>query len=154
MFQSHRRAQRLEARLVRDQIETRCSTPQTGELSVVDKDARRIRRIRAVFQVVAAAIEQQCGAICIEEDGRIRVVLSINDELAGRRVLQRLRQRTRRKIWIEYHERAAAGMTEQYHHGGGGKKREALFEQPSARSADRERKCREHKWRTQISKRT
>src|SRR5260370_39404669 len=120
MFQSHRRAQRLEARLVRDQIETRCSTPQTGELSVVDKDARRIRRIRAVFQVVAAAIEQQCGAICIEEDGRISVVLSINDELSGSRVLQGLRQGTGREIWVEYDKRATAGVTKQHHHGGEG----------------------------------
>ena len=55
---------------------------------IVNEYAGRPRRVRAILEVIVAAVEQQCRATGIKENGRKSVVRIGFDQLSGRTVLQ------------------------------------------------------------------
>src|ERR1700732_1942825 len=72
-------------------VATRRPLPQLAELRVVDKYIWSARRIRSVFEVIVATIEQQGRASGIEEDRGKRVVRVCFHQLSGRRLHEALR---------------------------------------------------------------
>src|ERR1700686_3441562 len=84
--------------------------PERLELRVIDKNGRTARRIRAVFQIVAAAIPEQGGTPGVEKHRGKCVIFAVDDQLSVRCAQERLGQASRGKVRVEDNERQAAGM--------------------------------------------
>ena len=72
--------------------------PNVSKAGVVDENVGRAGRVSAIFQVKSSAVKQQGGAIGVKEHGRERVVVTLSDQRALRRTLQRFRQGARRQV--------------------------------------------------------
>ena len=80
-------------------------SPQRGQILIGQKNIGRARRIRTVFQIHLAPIQQQRAPIAVKEQRRKRVVLIVHNQLPRRCGVQGHSQRVRAEIGIECHQR-------------------------------------------------
>src|SRR5260370_12930118 len=90
--------------------------PQSRELRVPDENGRASRGVRAVLEIVHAAVQQQRGASGIEKNGRKRIILAVQNQLTGRGIEESIGEQAGPKIRVEFNERQTAGMEKHHHH--------------------------------------
>src|SRR5579859_8203063 len=95
------RAEMRDSVAVGKDITAGIGRPLQEKLAVIDKDVRASRGVRAIFEIIDAAIPEQRRAIRIKKDGGKTVVLAIQNQLARGSAKQSFGKRTRRKIRIK-----------------------------------------------------
>ena len=86
--------------------------PELLELCVIDKDVGCTRSVGAVFEIIPAPVQQQLGAVGVIGDGRVNVVLAVDDDRARRLVRGCLRQGPRGEKRVEGDHGQAGGLKE------------------------------------------
>ena len=153
-FAAHQFLEALHLRLFHADVVKIPGEPAVAEPRVVDEHiARRVRRIRTVFEIVDAAVQQQHALAVIrlgvKYDGGECIVLIVENQRAVRRAIERFGQRPRRQIGIEHHQRQPRGVDEQHHHDHGAHDLAA----PRRDRADQKADARQQQRRSQIRER-
>ena len=113
---THESLQAGEAGLGADQIEALLGRPQSCEFCVVNENVGGTGGVRTVFEIQDAAVQEERGAIGVEEDRRCRVVVALDDQSAFGQFQQHIGNWARRKIGIEHDHSHASCVEKQNHH--------------------------------------
>ena len=112
--------------------------PETREVSVGNEGVRGAGSVGAVFEILAAAIEEKGGAVGVKDDGGESVVVVLDDEVADGRVEQGVGEGAGGHVGVENDESEARGLEEDDHHEGGGEEGALAAGAEGAEGADEE----------------
>src|SRR5260370_37511091 len=105
---AHDLCQMRDVAAVRQYVTAPGLGPQFRELRVLDEDGRASRGVRAVLEIVHAAVQQQRGASGKEKNGRKRIILAVQNQLTGPGIEESIGERARPKIQAQVTERQTA----------------------------------------------